>query len=309
MPITSIVVTLVFVCSAVTIVLLSFMLFRILEQTKLTRNVIHERLEHLQVATERLMTLLSGVDRLSERLRELNTQADQRREREPLSDDHLQVLMDLGKALEMGTVGHVEKNAADMQALLCSLSDVKAEDYSQWKQQNEERLNQALSARRQKDAEVLELKQRLEEARQMISDLRRSTRVAEANSQSADALRAKLDEQELYLSRTKERAIKAESSALTLRQELDKLAAQDQKNRAKTEQELALLRAQMDAIAQERQKLADQLEDLQGSMKRTLLEKDMIEDRLLELDETVHSTLPSLSAAEKASLMEPAKAP
>jgi len=309
MPITSIVVTLVFVCSAVTIVLLSFMLFRILEQTKLTRNVIHERLEHLQVATERLMTLLSGVDRLSERLRELNTQADQRREREPLSDDHLQVLMDLGKALEMGTVGHVEKNAADMQALLGSLSDVKAEDYSQWKQQNEERLNQALSARRQKDAEVLELKQRLEEARQMISDLRRSTRVAEANSQSAEALRAKLDEQELYLSRTKERAIKAESSALTLRQELDKLAAQDQKNRAKTEQELALLRAQMDAIAQERQKLADQLEDLQGSMKRTLLEKDMIEDRLLELDETVHSTLPSLSAAEKASLMEPAKAP
>ena len=109
--------------------------------------------------------------------------------------------------------------------------------------------------------------------------------------------------------RTKERAIKAESSALTLRQELDKLAAQDQKNRAKTEQELALLRAQMDAIAQERQKLADQLEDLQGSMKRTLLEKDMIEDRLLELDETVHSNLPSLSAAEKASLMEPAKAP
>lgn len=309
MPITSIVVTLVFVCSAVTIVLLSFMLFRILEQTKLTRNVIHERLEHLQVATERLMTLLSGVDRLSERLRELNTQADQRREREPLSDDHLQVLMDLGKALEMGTVGHVEKNAADMQALLGSLSDVKAEDYSQWKQQNEERLNQALSARRQKDAEVLELKQRLEEARQMISDLRRSTRVAEANSQSADALRAKLDEQELYLSRTKERAIKAESSALTLRQELDKLAAQDQKNRAKTEQELALLRAQMDAIAQERQKLADQLEDLQGSMKRTLLEKDMIEDRLLELDETVHTNLPSLSAAEKASLMEPAKAP
>lgn len=309
MPITSIVVTLVFVCSAVTIVLLSFMLFRILEQTKLTRNVIHERLEHLQVATERLMTLLSGVDRLSERLRELNTQADQRREREPLSDDHLQVLMDLGKALEMGTVGHVEKNAADMQALLGSLSDVKAEDYSQWKQQNEERLNQALSARRQKDAEVLELKQRLEEARQMISDLRRSTRVAEANSQSADALRAKLDEQELYLTRTKERAIKAESSALTLRQELDKLAAQDQKNRAKTEQELALMRAQMDAIAQERQKLADQLEDLQGSMKRTLLEKDMIEDRLLELDETVHSTLPSLSAAEKASLMEPAKAP
>ena len=309
MPITSIVVTLVFVCSADTIVLLSFMLFRILEQTKLTRNVIHERLEHLQVATERLMTLLSGVDRLSERLRELNTQADQRREREPLSDDHLQVLMDLGKALEMGTVGHVEKNAADMQALLGSLSDVKAEDYSQWKQQNEERLNQALSARRQKDAEVLELKQRLEEARQMISDLRRSTRVAEANSQSADALRAKLDEQELYLSRTKERAIKAESSALTLRQELDKLAAQDQKNRAKTEQELALLRAQMDAIAQERQKLADQLEDLQGSMKRTLLEKDMIEDRLLELDETVHSNLPSLSAAEKASLMEPAKAP
>lgn len=309
MPITSIVVTLVFVCSAVTIVLLSFMLFRILEQTKLTRNVIHERLEHLQVATERLMTLLSGVDRLSERLRELNTQADQRREREPLSDDHLQVLMDLGKALEMGTVGHVEKNAADMQALLGSLSDVKAEDYSQWKQQNEERLNQALSARRQKDAEVLELKQRLEEARQMISDLRRSTRVAEANSQSADALRAKLDEQELYLTRTKERAIKAESSALTLRQELDKLAAQDQKNRAKTEQELALMRAQMDAIAQERQKLADQLEDLQGSMKRTLLEKDMIEDRLLELDETVHSNLPSLSAAEKASLMEPAKAP
>lgn len=309
MPITSIVVTLVFVCSAVTIVLLSFMLFRILEQTKLTRNVIHERLEHLQVATERLMTLLSGVDRLSERLRELNTQADQRREREPLSDDHLQVLMDLGKALEMGTVGHVEKNAADMQALLGSLSDVKAEDYSQWKQQNEERLNQALSARRQKDAEVLELKQRLEDARQMISDLRRSTRVAEANSQSADALRAKLDEQELYLSRTKERAIKAESSALTLRQELDKLAAQDQKNRAKTEQELALLRAQMDAIAQERQKLADQLEDLQGSMKRTLLEKDMIEDRLLELDETVHTNLPSLSAAEKASLMEPAKAP
>lgn len=308
MPITSIVVTLVFVCSAVTIVLLSFMLFRILEQTKLTRNVIHERLEHLQVATERLMTLLSGVDRLSERLRELNTQADQRREREPLSDDHLQVLMDLGKALEMGTVGHVEKNAADMQALLGSLSDVKAEDYSQWKQQNEERLNQALSARRQKDAEVLELKQRLEEARQMISDLRRSTRVAEANSQSADALRAKLDEQELYLTRTKERAIKAESSALTLRQELDKLAAQDQKNRAKTEQELALMRAQMDAIAQERQKLADQLEDLQGSMKRTLLEKDMIEDRLLELDETVHSNLPSLSAAEKASLMEPAKA-
>lgn len=288
----SIAVALVFICNAVAIIMLAFMLFRILGQTKLTRDIIRAQLDNTQAATDRLVAMLSGVDRLSDRLLDANKMADQRNPSLQLAPDHLQKLLELGDMLDSGAVGDIESSVSEMRSILSSLGDLKPEGYADWQRDNHEKLLHSLNGRPQVRAEIEELKRRLDEANLVISDLRRANRIAEASGHSVEILQEKLTQQEQRLNQTKERAQKAEASAQTLKGEIDKLNGMLQQSRSAVSSELEMMREQLDSITKERSSLTRQLDDLRDSMKRTLLEKDFIEEKLLDLDGAVRETLP-----------------
>jgi predicted nuclease with TOPRIM domain len=275
----------VFVGNAAAIIMLAFMLFRILGQTTETHDMVRKDSQALLGAAKRLHDLLSGVDRLSDRLIEANKLAAQANQPLSLTEDSLQKITALTDSLTRTALEEHEKIVDDMRTLLASLQAIRPEGYPEWHQQHGEKLDQTLAQRAHASLELEQVKLRLDEAQVVITELRRANRLAEASSQSVDALRQSLEQHQVLLNRAKERAQKAEASSNTLRQEVDKLQGELEKARHEAAHDADALRGQLEAISGERNVLFNQLEELRGTMQRVLREKDFIEDKLLDLDE------------------------
>ncbi len=230
----------VFVGNAAAIGLLAFMLFRILSQTKQTHEMLQGSAQDLMTAGKRLREALQTVDRLSERLIDVNKSAD---------------------------AAQLPHSAAESQQALV-----------------------AMPANDQLGAELQLAQAKLAEANAVIQQLRRAHRQAEATTQSAEAQRVSMEQQQQSLNLAKQRAIKAELVSINLKQELDKISAEADKRSRDTTSDMDNMRAQMQAINEERSALFRQLEDLKEVMKRTIVEKDFIEDKLLHLDEAHYTT-------------------
>lgn len=287
MQLESLAIVFVFIGNAAAIILLAFMLFRILSQTEQTHEMMRGGTSDLVDAGKRLREMLQSVDRLSERLIDANKAAGGAQPFN-ISAESLNKLCALTESLTQENIQEHEQLMNDMRNLLESLQEVKPEGYSAWRHAHQGKLDQAVSQRSQLATELEQVKIRLEEANIVIHELRRANRLAEASTQSADVLRQNMDQQQQLLNRAKERAIKAELAAINLTQEMEKLSAEADKGRKETAADLDNLRAQMDVLNQERSVLFNQLEELKGVMKRTLLEKDFIEEKLLDLDEAHH---------------------
>lgn len=293
MQLESVAVLFVFIGNAAAIILLAFMLFRILGQTETTHTLMRQGTTELMGAAKRLHDMMSSVDRLSDRLLDANKQASQAgNQAVNISQESLQKITALTDSLTREGIEEHEGMMGEMRELLESLQRVDPDGYTAWRQDNQGKLNQTLTQRSHIATELEQVKIRLDEANIVINELRRANRLAEASTQSAEVLRQNMDQQQQLLNRAKERAQKAEASANTLTQEVEKLHTEVEHVRNSAEKDLDDLREQMDAITQERSVLFNQLEELKSTMKRTLLEKDFIEDKLLDLDEAHRSSLP-----------------
>ena len=138
-------------------------------------------------------------------------------------------------------------------------------------------------------AEMEALKVRLEDSNKIISELRRSVRLAEASGQAADALRTNLDQTQQLLGRAKERASNAEARVEALTRELDLMRLDAEKaSPGKDNAAVQSLKRQVDDLVREKDGLLAQLEKMRDTMQRTLIEKDFIEEKLLDLDAAAH---------------------
>lgn len=297
MQLESVAVLFVFIGNAAAIILLAFMLFRILSQTETTHTLMRQGTDELMGAAKRLHEMLSSVDRLSDRLIDANKLAGQANSQAiNISQESLQKIAALTDSLTREGIEEHEGMMGEMRDLLESLQRVDPDGYTAWRQDNQGKLDQTLTQRSHLATELEQVKIRLDEANIVINELRRANRLAEASTQSAEVLRQNMDQQQQLLNRAKERAQKAEATANTLTQEVEKLQAEVDHARHVAEKDIEDLRSQMEAVAQERTILFNQLEELKNTMKRTLLEKDFIEDKLLDLDEAHRS-----SSSEEAS--------
>ncbi len=231
----------VFVSNIAAILLLTFLLFRILGQTRDTQRMMLNEGRKLEEAAKRLVNMLGNVDRLSERLLETHKLAD-------VQGDPNQ--------------GEISSQSAAPLAAPASNS--------------------------QRENEIGQLKQQIEDANELITQLRLANRPADVGPKPADILREELAQQKSLTEKIKERAQKAEESAKSVKLELAQLNAHLTQSDSESKKELMELRQQLTSRTQESNNLQRQRDELQDSMKRTLLEKNFIEEKLLEFDVKAH---------------------
>lgn len=310
MQLENVAVLFVFIGNAAAIILLAFMLFRILGQTETTHTLMRQGTDELLGAAKRLHDMMSSVDRLSDRLLDANKHASQAGSNQAvnISQESLQKISALTDVLTREGIEEHEGMMGEMRELLESLQRVDPDGYSAWRQDNQGKLDQTLTQRSHLATELEQVKIRLDEANMVINELRRANRLAEASTQSAEVLRQNMDQQQQLLNRAKERAQKAEATANTLTHEVEKLQSEVDHVRHAAEKDLDDIREQMNAITQERTVLFNQLEELKSTMKRTLLEKDFIEDKLLDLDEAHRTASPDEKNGSESSGARPVDA-
>lgn len=276
----------VFIGNAASIILLVYMLFRILRQTEATHMLMSGGAKDLIDAGKRLRDAMKTTDRLVDRLSEINTTPDQGAPQSAnQTDEQFKKIQAMIQDLSGRKFEDQGRFLEDIKGLLDSVSSVNPEGLPQWREANQNKLETAQVQRTRMAAEMEALKVRLDDANQIIQDLRRSVRLAETAGQSADALRSNLDQQQQLLTRAKERAQAAESRAAMLSREIELMQAEA--NRAEPGREggaTQSLRRQLEEVTRERDTLQGQMERMRDTMQRTLIEKDFIEEKLLDLD-------------------------
>lgn len=282
----------VFIANAVSIILLGFMLFRIAKQTEATHKLLSGGAQDLLDAGKRLRDSLKSTDRLVDRLGDLYNKPPEQ-QAAPITpdqqDQHFKVIEDMLKELSGKKFEDHGRFLEDIKQLLDSVAGTSPEGLSQWRDANQNRLETAQLQRNRMAAEMEALKVRLEDSNKIISELRRSVRLAEASGQAADALRTNLDQTQQLLGRAKERAQNAENRVEALTRELDLMRLDAEKaSPGKDNAAVQSLKRQVDDLVREKDGLLAQLEKMRDTMQRTLIEKDFIEEKLLDLDAAAH---------------------
>lgn len=282
----------VFIGNAVSLILLAFMLHRIVKQTEATHTLLSGGAQDLIDAGKRLRDSMKSTDRLVDRLSDMNKQADLQASNAPPTptEEHFKKIESMILDLSGRKFDDHGKFLEDIKGLMDSLGGVSNDSFGQWRDANQNKLETAQIQRNRMAAEMETLKVRLDDSQKIIQELRRSVRLAEAAGQSADALRASLDQQQQLLTRAKEKAAAAENRAANLAREVELMQAEAERADPSKENGAAQsLRRQLEEMTRERDGLQGQIERLREAMQRTLIEKDFIEEKLLDLDAAAHS--------------------
>ncbi len=306
MQMESVAVAFVFITNAVAIVMLGFMLFRIMGQAKATHTLLSGQTQRLYDATNRLFIALSGIDRLVERLIEMNQVADAGPKPVNLSDESLMRLQSMSDESNAAALGDIQRTLVTLRAMLTSGAgggaiQATASHHSEGFQatqpadlghQDEPGTPPGSHTASGGGAEAKELRRQLHEAQRLIEQLRAAPQASAAAQQTATALRDKLEQQEQLLLRAKDRAHKAEGTVNTLKQDIEQLSAQVMQAQEASTNSMTQLQTQMSTLTHERSTVQNQLDEIRDTLKRTLIEKDFIEDKLLALDTMARSTSP-----------------
>lgn len=284
----------VFIGNAVSLILLAFLLHRIVKQTEATHTLLSGGAQDLLDAGKRLRDAMKSTDRLVDRLSDMNKQADQQTTASNTppgpSEEHFKKIESMILDLSGRKFEDHGKFLEDIKGLMDSLGGVSNEGFGQWRDANQNKLETAQVQRNRMASEMETLKVRLDDSQKIIQELRRSVRLAEAAGQSADALRASLDQQQQLLTRAKEKAAAAENRAANLAREVELMQAEAERAEPGRENGATQsLRRQLEEVTRERDGLQSQMERLRETMQRTLIEKDFIEEKLLDLDAAAHT--------------------
>ncbi len=304
MQLEQIAVLFVFIGNAVSIMMLGFMLFKISKQTEATHSLLVNGTRDLLEAGKRLRDSTKSTDRLVDRLSDLNQQPSSAPPPAASeTEEHFRKLESMLQELSGKKLPDHGKFLEDIRQVLDSIGNQSGTDsFAQWRDAHQHKLEAAQTQRTRMAAEMEALKTRLDESQKVIVELRRTVRVAETANQSTEALRVSLDQQQQLLARAKERAQAAESRAATLSREIELMQAEAGRAESKGDGASAAVRRQLDEVTRERDGLKGQLEKLRETMQRTLIEKDFIEEKLLDLDAAAHA---SVTAAAQAASSPP----
>lgn len=282
----------VFIGNAVSLILLAFMLHRIVKQTETTHTLLSGGAQDLMDAGKRLRDAMKSTDRLVDRLSDMNKQTDLQASNAPPTptEEHFKKIESMILDLSGRKFDDHGKFLEDIKGLMDSLGSVSNDGLGQWRDANQNKLETAQVQRNRMASEMETLKVRLDDSQKIIQELRRSVRLAEAAGQSADALRASLDQQQQLLTRAKEKAAAAENRAANLARDVELMQAEAERaDPGKDNGAAQSLRRQLEEMTSERDGLQGQIERLREAMQRTLIEKDFIEEKLLDLDAAAHS--------------------
>jgi len=277
------------ISNCIAIVFLIFMLFRILSETQGGHRLVREGSEKLIQAGEDLKTLVAEADSIVLRMRGVAAVAGEGGSKFTtssgslmISPEGIKILSRLMQSLSQHTLNEMQGVLFEMRQLLTSLNAISPEAYPVWEQANQETINKILGVAGITPEVLITLKSQIDESRTVTQELERSAKSAEGQTMSAEELSAYMQQQELLLEQLRERARNAEHRSAMLDQQVNALSGVE-KSRQSDSQELERLRSQNSQLSQERSSLVRHLETLTSEIKRTKLEKEFIEDRLLSM--------------------------
>lgn len=162
--------------------------------------------------------------------------------------------------------------------LLGEMSQLDARQFDEWRKGKQAELDQLLQQKQRVQQDFARLKQSHDEAVHRLREQELKSRQHQKTAAEAGALREELKGLQQQLQRAEARAFSAEQRAAGATEEGDATVSPGPSPRLK---ELAGQLAEAEA---DRQRLRRQLEQMQDNLKRTLTEKEFIEDRFLALD-------------------------
>lgn len=162
--------------------------------------------------------------------------------------------------------------------MLDEVSKVDADRFAEWRRSKQVELDRLLQQKKRVQQEFEQLKQAHDEALHKLREQELRGRAHQRAAAEAGSLRNELTELKQQLQQTQARAFAAEQLAQAA--EEAGLAEAPAANAPRVKE----LVAQLAEAEADRNRLRRQLEQIQDNLKRTLTEKEFIEDRFLALD-------------------------
>jgi uncharacterized coiled-coil protein SlyX/regulator of replication initiation timing len=180
----------------------------------------------------------------------------------------------------------------EQSTMLEEVSKVEPQHFSAWRDRHRGELERVLAQKYRLQTELENLKQSNDEAQRHVRELQLRQRATQAASTENAQLKVELDRLRGDLEMARDKARKQEQRSNALAQDLEKAFAGQGATTVDTGRAKDL-EAKLANAEVEKAKLNNQLRQIQESLKRTLTEKDFIEERFLQLD----SAMPAAGAA------------
>lgn len=260
----------VFISNALFLVAAAFVLYRILEHTRVGHEALVQAAEETRHAGKQLTHLAHA------------------------SHDKLGKLGEGGGGGGSGDASALEKLTKLVEELAGRTSGAGAAGRSaDGEEGGDERphrseLDRALAHNHRLRSSLAQVRIQLEEAMKTIADMRRDERIASTEAmENMRQLVTRLNGQ-LDLARRKSR--EAEKRAMALENELQQVRSMIETSDSR--EELTGLQERLDQMQRENSNLTGEVDELKQLIQRTLREKDFIEDRFLKMDSTLDNAPP-----------------
>jgi hypothetical protein len=276
------------ISNCIAIIFLIFMLFRILSETNNGHRLVREGSDKLIRAGEELTAVVNAADAMILRMRGAAAAEGGSRASSGgslvISPEGIKILSRLMQSLSQHTFKEMDSILLEMRHLLGSLKRLPPGGFSAWQEQNQATIDRILEIQGIAPEVMLSIKANIEDSKIVTQELERASKQVEGQNLGTEELNTYLQQQEKLIEQMRERATRAEERSEMLDQQIRALSEVDQ-SRKSDSQELDRLRNQNTQLSQERSSLVRHLETLTSEIKRTKLEKDFIEDRLLSMVE------------------------
>lgn len=286
MDLVNLAVAVVFVSNAIILILLVYMLIRILGQTEQTREMMVGAARELNDSAR---VVRDAGYKIGDALRNVGPGGAAPPVPTVTSTpvagvemlDKLNTMMEEMSHQPSGE--NTEKALADIKRMMEGMAQVEPAKLAEWHKKHKAELEHALQQRNRLAQETEQMRQRLHEAHRIIIELRRANKAAEAAGHTVEHLKGEMSKQQQLLDRAKERIRIAETKAQQLSGDVERLSMLNPAGAAENEA-LKEARRKLAEVTSERDNQVRELDQLKDSMKRTLVEKNFIEEHYLRLD-------------------------
>jgi DNA repair ATPase RecN len=306
MDLVNLAVAVVFVSNAIILILLVYMLVRILGQTEQTREMMVGAARELSDSARVVRDAgYKIVDALRGGFGHSGSGVPMVTPTPVAGIEMLDKLNTMMEEMSQHGGADTDRQLADIRRLMESMQRVEPNKIAEWHRKHKAELEHTLQQRDKLAAETEQMRQRLQEAHRIITELRRANKAAEAQGQTVEALRGELGKHQQVLERARERLRIAEQKAESLGADVERLSAANPAGAADNEA-LKEARRRLAEVSGEHDEQARALDQLKDEMQRTLVEKDFIEEHFLRLDGT--RAAPAAAGAAQDPEAEPAPA-
>lgn len=260
----------VFVSNALFLVAAGFVLYRILEHTRVGHEALVQAAEETRHAGKQLQHLAHS------------------------SHEKLGKLGEGGGAAggaDAAAIDRLTKLVQDLAARQGGGAVAPAEGEGDGDRPHRSELDRALAHNHRLRSSLAQVRLQLDEALKTVADMRRDERVA--STEALENMRQLVTRLNGQLDQTRRKARDAEKRAMALESELQQVRATIETTNSR--EELTAMQGRLDTVQRENSNLSGEVDELKQLIQRTLREKDFIEDRFLKLDQAVEGGAPPAS--------------